>query len=436
MKRNLKLFGFAAFLLLSFTLLAKTSVLAVAKSGNEAKEELNYIRLFMEAYQLVKEKYVEPKSPKVLFEGAIQGMLSKLDPHCTLFTPDQLKEFQVETSGEFGGLGIQITKTKDGKLMIIAPIEGTPAYKAGIKPGDIIVKINDKPVTPDMTLMDAVKLMRGKPGTKITIWIWRKGWAEPKPFTITRAIIKIKSVKYRMLPGNIGYIRFTIFQRTSVEEFKKALEALKKHKNLQGIIVDVRNNPGGLLDSAVAISDFFLPKGDLIVYTKGRIPESVKKYFSLHDPVIPTSIPVVMLVNGGTASAAEILTGALRYNDRAIVVGEKTFGKGSVQTLYPLDMGYAIKITTAKYYMPNHQCIDGKGIKPDIEVKLSKKDIEFFKKEAKEVENHPEKTEQVRKQQEKWIDAQLKRAMEVIKEFHLFKLMEEQSAGSKGKKAA
>jgi carboxyl-terminal processing protease len=319
--------------------------------------------------------------------------------------------------------------------MIIAPIEGTPAYKAGIKPGDVIVKIDGKKVTPSMTLMEAVKLMRGKPGTKITIWIWRKGWAEPKPFTITRAVIKIKSVKYRILPGNIGYIRFTIFQRTSVDEFKKALEALKKHKGLQGIIVDLRNNPGGLLDSAVAISDFFLPKGDLIVYTKGRIPESVKSYYSLHNPVIPTDIPVVMLVNGGTASAAEILTGALRYNDRAVVVGEKTFGKGSVQTLYPLDMGYAIKITTAKYYMPNHQCIDGKGIKPDIEVKLSKEDIEFFKKEAKEVEAHPEKTEEVRKQQEKWIDAQLKRAMEVIKEFHLFKMMES-TKGKEGKKAA
>ncbi|WP_456436344.1 S41 family peptidase [Thermovibrio ammonificans] len=435
MKKAVKLSLFVLFFLAAVVLIGKHSVVSIARASQDSQQELKYIRLFMEAYQLVKEKYVEPKTPKTLFEGAIQGMLNKLDPHCTLFTPDQLKEFQVETSGEFGGLGIQITKTKDGRLMIIAPIEGTPAYKAGIKPGDVIVKIDGKKVTPSMTLMEAVKLMRGKPGTKITIWIWRKGWAEPKPFTITRAVIKIKSVKYRILPGNIGYIRFTIFQRTSVDEFKKALEALKKHKGLQGIIVDLRNNPGGLLDSAVAISDFFLPKGDLIVYTKGRIPESVKSYYSLHNPVIPTDIPVVMLVNGGTASAAEILTGALRYNDRAVVVGEKTFGKGSVQTLYPLDMGYAIKITTAKYYMPNHQCIDGKGIKPDIEVKLSKEDIEFFKKEAKEVEAHPEKTEEVRKQQEKWIDAQLKRAMEVIKEFHLFKMMES-TKGKEGKKAA
>ncbi|SMO57495.1 carboxyl-terminal processing protease [Balnearium lithotrophicum] len=416
---------FFGFIFIFLFLVGKTT-LSSAVDSNES--ELKYIRLFMEVYQLVKERYVEEKKPKELFEGAIKGMLNRLDPHSTLFTPDQLKEFQIETSGEFGGLGIQITKTKDGKLLIIAPIEDTPAYRAGIKPGDIIVKIDGKDVTPDMSLSEAVKIMRGKPGTKITIWIWRKGWSEPKPFTITRAVIKIKSVKYRMLPGDIGYIRFTMFQRNSVEEFKKALEHLRKDKELQGIIVDVRNNPGGLLDSAVAISDYFLPKGKLIVYTKGRIPESIKKYYSLNPPIIPTDIPVVMLVNGGTASAAEILTGALRYNNRAIVVGEKTFGKGSVQTLYPLDMGYAVKITTAKYYMPNHKCIDGKGIEPDIVVKLSKKDIETLKSEFKEMEEHPEKTEEIRKKQEKRIDNQLRRAIEVIKEIHLIEKMEGKKA--------
>ena len=412
------IFFFSLMIVFVFSL-GKISLSAVEKGTSTGREEIKYIRLFTEAYQLVKERYVEPVTPKKLFEGAIQGMFNKLDPHCTLFTPDKLKEFQVETQGEFGGLGIQITKTKDGKLMIIAPIEDTPAFRAGVKPGDIIVKIEDKEVTPDMTLMEAVKLMRGKPGTKITIWIWRKGWSEPRKFTITRAIIKIQSVKYRILKGDIGYIRFTMFQKNSVEEFKRALQELNKDKKLQGIIVDVRNNPGGLLDSAVAISDYFLPKGALIVYTKGRIPESIKKFRSTRDPVVPLDIPVVMLVNGGTASAAEILTGALRYNDRAIVVGEKTFGKGSVQTLYPLEMGYAVKITTAKYYMPNNECIDGKGIEPDIEVKLSKKDIEQLKKEFKEIEEHPEKTEEIRKEREKRIDSQLRRAIDVIKEFHL-----------------
>ncbi len=431
MKKTAKSLFYFSVVIAALFLLGKTSLSAAIKVNAKEGNELNYIKLFTEAYQLVKERYVEPATPKKLFEGAIQGMLSKLDPHCTLFTPDSLKEFQVETSGQFGGLGIQITKTKDGRLMIIAPIEDTPAYRAGIKPGDVIVKINDKKVTPDMSLTEAVKLMRGKPGTKITIWIMRKGWAEPKPFTITRAIIKIQSVKYRILKGDIGYIRFTMFQKNAIEEFKKALESLNKDKKLSGIIVDVRNNPGGLLDAAVQISDYFLPKGKLIVYTKGRIPQSVKKFYSLKDPIVPVDIPVVMLVNGGTASAAEILTGALRYNDRAIVVGEKTFGKGSVQTLYPLDMGYAVKITTAKYYMPNNECIDGKGIEPDIEVKLSQEDIEKLKKEFKEMEEHPERTEEIRKEREKRLDNQIKRAIEVIKEFHLI-----QKIAGYGKKAA
>jgi len=432
MKKALKLFSSIILTTVFLIALAKVSLSASVKIKPDSPSELDYVRLFTESYQLIKEKYVEPVSPKKLFEGAIQGMLSKLDPHCTLFTPDQLKEFEVETSGEFGGLGIQITKTKDGKLLIITPIEDTPAYRAGIKPGDVIVKIENKEVTPDMSLTEAVKLMRGKPGTKITIWIMRKGWEKPKPFTITRAIIKIKSVKYRFLDKNIGYIRFTMFQKTSPEEFKKALEALEKNKNLEGIIVDVRNNPGGLLDSAVAISDYFLPKGKLIVYTKGRIPESINKYYSTHDPIVPLNVPIVMLVNQGTASAAEILTGALRYNNRAIVVGEKTFGKGSVQTLYPLSLGYAMKITTAKYYMPNHKCIDGKGIEPDIKVKLSEKDIAELKKEFKEIEEHPEKTVQIRKERERMLDNQLKRAIEVIKEFRLFQLM----ARNETKKAA
>jgi carboxyl-terminal processing protease len=429
MKRLLKTSIFFGVVILMMFSLAKIS-LSAALRGEAKGGELNYIRLFTEAYQLVKERYVEPVTPKKLFEGAIQGMLSKLDPHSTLFTPDKLKEFQVETSGEFGGLGIQITKTKDGRLLIIAPIEDTPAYKVGLKAGDVIVKIEDKKVTPDMSLMEAVKLMRGKPGTKITIWIWRKGWAEPKPFTITRAVIRIQSVKYKILKGNIGYIRFTMFQRNAIDEFKKALEALRKDDKLEGIIVDVRNNPGGLLEAAVTISDYFLPKGKLIVYTKGRIPESIRKYYSTHDPIVPVTVPVVMLVNSGTASAAEILTGALRFNNRAIVVGEKTFGKGSVQTLYPLEMGYAVKITTAKYYMPNNECIDGKGISPDIEVKLSKKDIEQLKKEFKEMEEHPEKTEEIRKEREKRIDSQMKRAIEVIKEYRLIERI------LSGKKAA
>jgi carboxyl-terminal processing protease len=413
---------------IAFFTISLFMVVTLLSSAKQDKGELSYVKLFTEVYQLVKEKYVESVSPKKLFEGAIQGLLSKLDAHSTLFTPDQLKEFKVETTGEFGGLGIQITKTKDGRLLIIAPIEDTPAFRAGIKPGDEIVKIEDKKVTPDMSLSEAVKLMRGKPGTKITIWIMRKGWAEPKPFTITRAVIKIKSVKFRVIDKDIGYIRFTMFQKNAVDEFKNALQELLKNKDLKGIIVDVRNNPGGLLDVAVTISDYFLPEGKLIVSTKGRIPESKKEYLSTHKPIVPLNLPVVMLVNGGTASAAEILTGALRFNNRAIVVGEKTFGKGSVQTLYPLSMGYAVKITTAKYYMPNGDCIDGKGIEPDVEVKLSQEDIERLKEEYKEMEEHPERTEEIRKEREKRLDAQIKRAIEVIREVYIIKSLEKKKA--------
>jgi carboxyl-terminal processing protease len=425
-KRIKKLIFLSVFFLLIFSV-SRISIAAKNVETN-LKGEASYVKLFTEVYQIVMKKYVESVTPKKLFEGAIQGMLSKLDPHSVLFTPDALKEFQVETSGEFGGLGIQITKTKDGRLMIIAPIEDTPAYRAGLKAGDIIVKIEDKPFTPDMTLMDAVKMMRGKPGTKITIEVWRKGWAEPKKFTITRAIIKIKSVKYRMLKDDIGYIRFTMFQKNSPQEFKKALKEIVDDRKLNGIVIDLRNNPGGLLDSAVIISDYFLPKGKLIVYTKGRIPESVRKFKAKTEPIVPLNIPIVVVVNEGTASAAEILTGALRYNDRAVVVGEKTFGKGSVQTLYPLEFNYAVKITTAKYYMPNDECIDGKGITPDITVKLSKEDIETLKKEFKEVEEHPEMTEEIRKKREKRMDAQLKRAVDVIHELKILESIRSKKA--------
>jgi carboxyl-terminal processing protease len=245
-----------------------------------------------------------------------------------------------------------------------------PAWKAGLKAGDIILEIDGKPVE-KMTLMQAVKLMRGKPGTKVVLTIFRKGEEKPFKVTIVRAIIKVKSVKTKELEDNIGYIRLTQFQENSAEEFEKALD---KFKNKNGIIIDLRNNPGGLLTSAVTIADMLLPKGDLIVYTKGRTENSNEKYYSESDPIIPKDLPVVVLVNKGSASASEILTGALKDNHRALVVGDTTFGKASVQTLIPLPDGSGIKLTTAHYYTPSGKLIMYKGITPDIVVHVSEKE--------------------------------------------------------------
>ena len=332
-------------------------------------EDLKLLGIYTQVFKIVKDNYVEPVDSKTLVYGSLRGMMNALDPYSTFFTPEEFKEFTTETHGEFGGLGIEITM-ENHKLIVVTPIEDTPAYKAGLKPGDIIIEINGEP-TDKMTLFQAVKKLRGKPGTKVTITIWRKGLEKPLKVTITRAIIKVKSVKVRELQnGKIGYIRLTQFQENSANEFEKAL---KKFKNKEGIIIDLRNNPGGLLSVAVRIADEILPKGKLVVYTKGRKPQDQTKYFSTSDPIIPTDLPVVLLVNKGSASASEILTGALRDNNRAIAVGDKTFGKASVQTLIPLPDGSGIKLTTAHYYTPSGELIMNKGITPDIIVKVSEK---------------------------------------------------------------
>ena len=305
-------------------------------------------------------------------------MLSSLDPYSTFFTPEEFKEFTTETHGEFGGLGIEITQ-KNHKLIIVAPIEDTPAYKAGLKPGDVIIEIEGEP-TEKMTLFQAVKKLRGKPGTKVTITIWRKGVEKPFKVTITRAIIKVKSVKTKELEeGKIGYIRLTQFQENSGKDFE---DALRKFKTKEGIIIDLRNNPGGLLSVAVRIADEILPKGKLIVYTKGRYERNNEKFYSTSDPVVPEDLPIVLIVNKGSASASEILTGALRDNNRALAVGDKTFGKASVQTLIPLPDGSGVKLTTAHYYTPSGKLIMNKGIMPDIVVKVTdEEEIERIKAE-------------------------------------------------------
>lgn len=324
------------------------------------------LQIFTDVLKKLKENYVEEVNTQDLIYGAIKGMLETLDPHSSFLPPDVYKELQVETKGSFGGLGIEIT-IRDGILTIVSPIEDTPAFEAGLKAGDRIVMINDEP-TKDMTLFEAVKKMRGKKGTKITLKIVREGLEEPLEVTMTRAVIKIKSVKSELLDKEFGYVRITQFQEDTDRELKKALKRLKEEcpSGLKGLILDLRNNPGGLLDQAVSVSDEFLDSGK-IVYTDGRV-KSQKMEFYAHPQQEHYDFPIIVLVNGGSASASEIVAGALQDHQRAVILGTQTFGKGSVQTIIPLDDGSGLKLTTAQYFTPSGRVIQAEGIKPDIVV--------------------------------------------------------------------
>ena len=321
------------------------------------------LKIFGDVLSAVQVSYVEEPDMNLIVEGAIKGMLQTLDPHSSYLTPEMLKQVEVETKGVFGGLGIEIG-IKDGILTIIAPIEDTPADRAGLLAGDKIVKIEDDP-TKDLTVMDAVKRLRGEPGTQVTIWVAREGASELLPFTITRDIIKIRSVKTKALGDGIGYIKLLQFQQNSSAELEKALqERMKDEGGLRGLVLDLRNNPGGLLDQSVKVADKFVDSG-LIVYTDGRI-ESQKFKYSAHKEGTYSGFPVVVLVNAGSASASEIVAGALQDHGRAVVLGTQTFGKGSVQTILPLEDGSALRLTTARYFTPNGRSIQAKGIEPDI----------------------------------------------------------------------
>jgi carboxyl-terminal processing protease len=321
------------------------------------------LKIFGDVLSAVQTSYVEEPEMDKIMEGAIKGMLQTLDPHSSYLTPDMLKQVEVETKGVFGGLGIEIG-IKDGILTIIAPIEDTPADRAGLMAGDKIVKIEDDP-TKDLTVMDAVKRLRGEPGTKVTIWVAREGASELLPFTITRDIIKIRSVKTKALGDGIGYIKLLQFQQNSSAELEKALKVrMKDEEGLRGLVLDLRNNPGGLLDQSVKVADMFIDSG-LIVYTDGRI-ESQKFKYSAHKEGTYNGFPMVVLVNAGSASASEIVAGALQDHGRAVVLGMQTFGKGSVQTILPLEDGSALRLTTARYFTPNGRSIQAKGIEPDI----------------------------------------------------------------------
>src|SRR5512135_1614795 len=338
-----------------------TGMVRYSQAENDTYDNL---KTFSEVLSLVQKNYVEEVSSKDLIYGAIKGMLSNLDPHSSFMTPEMYKEMQVDTRGEFGGLGIQIG-VKDKTLTVIAPIEDTPAYRAGIKAGDKIIKIDGQP-TKDMTLTEAVDKMRGPKGTNVTITVFRDEFAQPKDFTITRDIIKIQSVKYKILDSELGYVRISQFQEKTSEDLDKALKEFTD-KKVKGIILDLRNDPGGLLNMAVDVSGEFLPSGKLVVYIKGRSGE--KDEFFTNNTHPRTEIPMVVLVNEGSASASEIVAGALQDWGRAVIMGTQTFGKGSVQTVIGLSDGSGLRLTTAKYYTPKDRSIQNTGIKPDIEVK-------------------------------------------------------------------
>ena len=327
---------------------------------------LDDLRTFAEVFGRIQEEYVEGVEDKALLEGAIRGMLASLDPHSSYLGNEEYRDLQVGTRGEFGGLGIEVGM-EDGFVKVIAPIDDTPAQRAGLRAGDTIIRIDQKPVK-GLSLNEAVNLMRGQPGTQIELTVLRESEERPFDLTIERAIIQVASVRERLLEPGFGYIRISHFQARTTEDVLAAIERLKTANSgdLKGLVLDLRNNPGGVLNSAVGVSDAFLTEG-LIVYTKGRREESKLQFQAGPDDVL-AGAPIVVLVNGGSASASEIVAGALQDHKRAIVMGHQTFGKGSVQTIVPIDETSALKLTTARYYTASGRSIQAQGIKPDIEL--------------------------------------------------------------------
>ncbi len=337
-----------------------------AKYDNAILElPLSDIRLFTDIYARIKKDYVEEVGDQALLEGAIRGMLSSLDPHSSYLSQEEFKELQIGTTGEFGGLGIEVGM-ENGFVRVISPIEDTPADKAGVQAGDVIIKLDETQVK-GLTLNDAVKLMRGKRGSKILLTIVREGEDKPLEIIVKRDVIRVKSVRSRVLEPGYGYIRISSFQSKTTRNVIAAVEKLldETGQNLQGLVLDLRNNPGGVLTGAVGVSDIFLEDGELIVFTKGRVEDAELNYSaSTNDSV--NGIPMIVLINEGSASASEIVAGALQDHKRAVIMGQKSFGKGSVQTILPLKEDAALKLTTARYYTPSGKSIQGKGIDPDI----------------------------------------------------------------------
>ena len=374
-------FRFFFFLIVCASSLLGSSIVVFAEQEAQDSSGLPYehLQTFTEIFARIQQDYVETVPDEQLLEDAVRGMLVGLDPHSAYLDEEEYQDLKVGTSGEFGGLGIEVTM-EDGFVKVVSPIDDTPAQKAGLLSGDIIVRLDEKPVK-GMTLNDAVKIMRGKPGSSLLLTIIREGESTPLKKTIVRAIISVKSVKFRTLEEGFGYVRISNFQMKTGANLKEAVEALKSEnkEGLKGLVLDLRNNPGGVLNAAVEVSDSFLEKG-LIVYTQGRIENSALKFNAAPGELLDGA-PIVVLINSGSASASEIVAGALQDHKRAVIMGNKSFGKGSVQTIMPTSNGGAVKLTTARYYTPSGRSIQAEGIDPDIvlgRVKLESLDEPVF----------------------------------------------------------
>ncbi|MBC8179134.1 MAG: S41 family peptidase [Deltaproteobacteria bacterium] len=411
-------------------------------NGNDAKVEADTedvyknIEIFTEVLRQVENSYVEPQDSQKLIYGAIKGMIQSLDPHSSFMTKEEYKELMTETKGSFSGIGIEIT-IKDKILTVVSPIEGTPAYKAGMKAGDKIIKVEGES-TQDMGIMEAVKKIRGPEGSKVNLTIVREGMGKPLELSITRGVIPLKSVRYYVLSPGIGYIRISNFQSNTSNDLSSALEILDKDGMLKGLIIDLRNNPGGLLSQAIKVSEQFLDSG-VIVSTKGR-ESSHNITATAHKNKKDSEYPIIVLVNGGSASAAEIVAGALQDNKKAIILGTRTFGKGSVQSILPLSDGSGLRLTTARYYTPSGKSIQSSGITPDIEMpfvateeKAKKKSPRFIREEdlkghilleednaKKTDEKKPkdEKNQKVKRLLER--DNQVRQALQLLKSWTIF----------------
>ena len=409
----------AVMMVVTFAIGFLISSISLAEKDEGQDDIYKELELFSDTVSIIRSDYVEEPKSKDLIYGALKGMLSALDPYSQFMDPDAYNEMKVETEGEFGGIGIEIT-IKDDLLTIISPIDGTPAYKVGLKAGDKIVKINGK-ITRDLTLIESVKILRGKPGTDVEVTVLREKERKLLDFTITRSIIKLESIKRsEIIKDDIGYVRLVEFQEKTKRDLETSLRKLEK-QGMKGLILDLRNNPGGLLNAAVDVSDKFLEEDKVIVSTKGRV-ENQNFIFKSKGRKKHLTYPMVILINGGSASASEIVAGAMQDHKRGIIIGTKSFGKGSVQTVMPLSDGSAVRLTTSKYFTPSGQAIREDGITPDIIVEY--KETPRVEEEGKEAifddlleEKKDEKVEkpEQKKEEKKEYDNQILSAVDVLK---------------------